>query len=123
MVGDFVIPSSFLFLHSLILLSFIFMFLPSSSVSVYTSLSVPSPFFVSYCLSLFVPFYFFSSFLPFTIYFLPSHVFYVSSSASAILSSFMYFFVSTMFVDKLCILCRSSLFSYVVSPVPVSAGW
>lgn len=121
------IPCYFLFLLSMILLSNISMFLPASSVSFYTSFPLPSPFFVSYYLPLFVPLYFFSSFLPCTLYFLPSHVYHVFAFASAILSSFiyfMYFFVSTMFVDKPCILCRSSfLFSYVVSPVPFSAGW
>jgi len=36
-----------------------------------------------FLLLLFVPLYLFSTFLPFTLYFLPSHVFHVTASASA----------------------------------------
>jgi hypothetical protein len=65
-MGDFkMIPCSFLLLHSLILLSIISMFLPSSSISVFipSFLYLPPSLFLTACLYLFLCTSFFPSFL------------------------------------------------------------
>jgi hypothetical protein len=90
---------------------------------VYTSLPVPFPFFVSYCLTLFVPLYLFTYLLLMFNFCFHTNFMLLLPRLPFLLPSCISF-VSTMFLVKLCIFYRpSSLFSYVVSPVPVSAGW